>query len=130
MLVCPTLQDRARPAALKPLVSISSCSLRATRSFSFDCIVVRCLKMALATLGLQAKPETANLRAIMSKSRLDYVVAALNAADVEEVAAHTKISKWTLRKIRQRQIVNPGVASIDTLHEYFKRRESRRRKAA
>lgn len=61
----------------------------------------------------------------MSKSIHDYVVESLKASDVEAVERDTGISKWTLMKIRQRQIRNPGIKGIETLCRYFKAREAK-----
>lgn len=60
----------------------------------------------------------------------DYVVNALQESDLELIARETKISRWTLQKIRLRQIKNPGVKSIEVLYQYFKLREVKRRRAA
>jgi hypothetical protein len=56
----------------------------------------------------------------------EYVVESLKGCDLEKVSSDTKISRWTLLKIRQRQIKNPGVDSIEPLYHYFKRLEPRR----
>lgn len=69
----------------------------------------------------------------MIQSIHDYVIASLKESDVETVERDTGISKWTLMKIRQRQIKNPGIKGIETLCRYFKSKEAkqlRRRSAA
>jgi hypothetical protein len=63
----------------------------------------------------------------------DFVVAALREIrfkDLEPVAKATKVSKWTIQKIRLRQIVNPGVRHVEPLYHYLKALESKRRRAA
>jgi catabolite regulation protein CreA len=66
----------------------------------------------------------------MPQSMLDYVVDALNATKREDevVAKATGISKWTLRKIRIREIDNPGVKTVEPLYHYFKLREVKQRR--
>lgn len=59
----------------------------------------------------------------MAQSILDFVVGSLRGSDIERVAADTKISGWTLRKIMYGQIKNPGIKSIEPLYRYFKKRE-------
>ena len=54
---------------------------------------------------------------------LDFVVQSLKKSDVEKVAKATKISVWTLRKIRIEEIKNPGIKSVEPLYRYFKRLE-------
>jgi hypothetical protein len=66
----------------------------------------------------------------MAQSMHEYVVSALQGSDLESVARDTKISKWTLQKIRLRQIKNPGVKGIETLYQHFKLQESNRRRRA
>lgn len=84
---------------------------------------------------MTVKPEVASLVVTMAKSIHDYVVDSLKApeVDVDEVAAATKLSRWTILKIKYRQIPNPGIKSIEPLYRYFKDREGaslRRRRAA
>ena len=66
----------------------------------------------------------------MAQSMHDFVVESLredrSATALERIAADTKISKWTLLKILQRQIKNPGIKSIEPLYHYFKRTEGKR----
>lgn len=68
----------------------------------------------------------------MSRSIHEYVVKALEGADLDEVHDATKIARSTLYKIMKRFIPNPGIKSIDTLYFHFRDREGRslRRKAA
>lgn len=61
----------------------------------------------------------------MTDSMLDFVVAALHDADVDEVARDNHMSRWTVQKIRLRQIKNPGVLSVEPLFRYFKKRNGR-----
>jgi hypothetical protein len=63
---------------------------------------------------------------------LDYVVARLKEAKVEDVAEATGQSAWTLRKIRIGAIPNPGIKSIEPLYRYFQAKEGKalRRKSA
>lgn len=58
----------------------------------------------------------------------DYVVESLRThrQELEQIEDDTGISKWTLLKILQRQIKNPGVRGIEALDAYFRRREKRR----
>lgn len=54
---------------------------------------------------------------------LDFVVgelAPLSMDELEALATKTGISKWTLQKIRLRQIENPGVKSIEPLYRHLK----------
>lgn len=70
----------------------------------------------------------------MPQSMHDYVVESLRErrSEIERIAADVKISKWTLLKILQRQIKNPGIKSVEPLYKYFKDREGAklRRRAA
>jgi hypothetical protein len=64
---------------------------------------------------------------------LDFVVQALaplSLDDLQQIDDDTGISKWTLQKIRLRQIDNPGVRSIEPLYQYLKLRAVRRRRVA
>lgn len=63
----------------------------------------------------------------------EYVVRSLSpmtAKEVEALALETRISKWTIQKIRLRQIGNPGVKSIEPLYHNLKLREVRRKRVA
>jgi hypothetical protein len=63
----------------------------------------------------------------------EYVVrslAPMTMAELEGVAADTRMSKWTIQKIRLRQIENPGVKSVQILYDALKLRESKRRRVA
>lgn len=63
----------------------------------------------------------------------EYVVRALSPmtmAEVEGIATESKMSKWTIQKIRLRQIKNPGVQSVQILYDVLKLREVRRQRAA
>lgn len=64
----------------------------------------------------------------MAQSMHDYVVGSLKAyrGELEQIEDATGVSKWTLLKILQRQIENPGVKSIEILNAYFRRRDKRR----
>lgn len=69
----------------------------------------------------------------MPISMLEYVVRSLSpltARDIEALALETRISKWTIQKIRLRQIENPGVKSIEPLYHNLKLREIRRKRVA
>jgi DNA-binding phage protein len=66
----------------------------------------------------------------MAQSMHDYVVESLKGTDVETIANETGISRWTLQKIRLRQIKNPGVKGIEKLYQHFKLREIKKRRAA
>lgn len=55
----------------------------------------------------------------MRKSMHDSIVEALKEADLLVVASDTKISRHTLKKIRYREIENPGVRWMDVLDNYF-----------
>lgn len=61
---------------------------------------------------------------------LDYVVSALQGRDLIAVEKATKVSRWTQLKIRQRQIKNPGVKSIETLYHHLKLEETKQRRRA
>lgn len=64
---------------------------------------------------------------------LDFVVeqlAPLTLDELEPIANDTGISKWTLQKIRLRQIENPGVKSIEPLYQHLKLRAVKRRREA
>lgn len=98
--------------------------------FLGDRIRLGCHFRSLATWGLMFKPKAARLASKMPQSMHEYVVASLKECDIAEVAKATKISKWTLLKIRQLQIKNPGVHSIEPLYHYFKLHETKKRRAA
>lgn len=68
----------------------------------------------------------------MNRSIHNYVVKALEGADLDAVAADTDIARSTLYKIMKRFIPNPGIKSIDKLYFYFRDREGRvlRKRAA
>lgn len=63
----------------------------------------------------------------------EYVVKSLrpmSMAEVEGVARETRISKWTIQKIRIGQIKNPGVNSVQVLYDHLKLREVKKRRAS
>jgi hypothetical protein len=70
----------------------------------------------------------------MTTKMLDYVKGRLgevHGADLEAAATASKVySSWTLLKIRQGKIPNPGVIGIENLFHYFKAQEVKRRRAA
>ena len=59
----------------------------------------------------------------------EYVVKSLKGCDLAAAEIATGISRWTLLKIRQRQIKNPGVNSVEPLYHYFKRLKPKRKAA-
>lgn len=61
----------------------------------------------------------------MSQTIHDYVVEALKSADLDAVNKATEIPPSTLKKIKLREIKNPGIRGIEILFRYFKKREGR-----
>lgn len=53
--------------------------------------------------------------------RLDRVIQFLRNCDINAVESDTGVSKWTLLKIRQRQIKVPSLESIDKLYSYARK---------
>lgn len=68
----------------------------------------------------------------MAQSMVDFVVASLQGADVDQVQKETGVSRWTLLKYRIRAIRNPGGKNLERLYKHFKSREGAalRRRAA
>lgn len=69
----------------------------------------------------------------MAQSIHEYVVSALEPltfAQIEGLEKESGISKWTIQKIKLRQIENPGVKGIEVLYGILKLRESNKRRRA
>lgn len=61
---------------------------------------------------------------------LDYVVERLYGCDLEAAVKASGYSRFTLLKIRQREITNPGVIGTEKLYHHLKAQEVRKRRAA
>jgi hypothetical protein len=88
-----------------------------------------CTNFALATFRLIVKQDSTKIGLFMPKSMLDFVVDRLYGCDLNEAAEVSGYSKWTLMKIRQREIPNPGIKGIEALWHHFQKKEVKRLRA-